>query len=182
MRADRRGYRRGRPLERYRIGDPLARRPGFRQAQLQASVALMRNPAGPEIFAAPMKRGLQLLSDPEGRKFFEEWVIPLYPEQLDPALRDLLRIFEHADPTFLANLMDRVEADVVAVSREVFPRLATALETVLKQDESSTATPVAGPPSPEPEQTAGDSGQGVRRERVRAREGAPSSGMQEEPS
>jgi len=133
MRLDRRGYRRGRPRERYRIGDPIVRLPGFHQVQLQASVALMRNPAGPRIIAAPLKMGLQLMSTPEGRKYVEEWLIPLFPEQLQPLWLDVLEALGHTNPALLTALPDQVEADIVAACRDVFPRLAPTLETIAKQ-------------------------------------------------
>lgn len=133
MHPDRRGYRRGRPLERYRIADPLVGRPGFERTQLHASVALLKDPRGPQIMAAPIKRWLQLMSEPQGRKFFEEWLIPLFPEELRPAWRDILQAFEQTDPALLAALPDRIEAEIVAVCRDTFPQLATVLETLAER-------------------------------------------------
>ncbi len=133
MRLDRGGYRRGRPPERYRIGDPIVRLPGFHQAQVQASIALMRNPAGPQIIAAPLKLGLQLMSTPEGRKYVNDWLIPLFPERLHPLWRDVIETLGHTDPVLLTALPNQVEMEIVAACRDVFPRLAPTLETIAKQ-------------------------------------------------
>jgi hypothetical protein len=136
IRVDRRGQRRGRPVELYRMGDPLPRRPGFHQAQLRAAIALMRRPDGPQLLAAPMKRGLEILIDPEGRKFLEEWVIPLFPESVRPTIHGLLDVFEHADPAFLTALPDRMEAEIVSTCETTFPQLAAALEMIAEREGS----------------------------------------------
>ncbi len=151
IRWDRRGQRRGRPRERYRIIDPLARSQGLRPPAPTVAVAALRDPLTPRFLAAPLKLWAQLMATPEGRKFFDEYTVPLFPKDLQKPWHEVVEACEHANPSFMAALPDQLEAEVLTRCRTVLPQLADALERAAEPSTRPDNEPNPAPSSMPPE-------------------------------
>lgn len=130
---DRRGYRRGRPEEQYRIVDPLERPRKLTPEDLLALARLYREPAAAELHSRALYAGLRMLTSAGGREALRSYVVPAMPPELGSVWKELLNVFEGADPGFAARVPDEMANAVAATAREWLPKLADKVETIAVQ-------------------------------------------------